>query len=681
MTNATRQAAWRAANAELAKALDRERHRKLHAEGREAPRRNPRSGAASRRFIGIDGEGGGIDDRGRQNYQLLRAGDMSGRFARALTLAPGESRLSTINCLEFILALPRDAILVGYYFGYDVTQILRDLPLDRMERLFQERRADGSNYTWWKDYGIEYIPKQYFRLCRINQNTCKTIPGSTRTINEVGGFFQQSFVNALKDWEIGDPKTLDMIAVNKDRREQFETIGAVENDYCSAECKALAQLMDKLREACKRAGIVPRAWRGAGHIAARLHELNGTPQRKNRVRWKIVDDMAEVAYYGGRFEITTIGRIKGTVWEYDINSAYPAAMLELPCPVHGRWKKFRVTDSDYDRELYIADITFQHSDRQFLCGFPIREKGRLYFPNMGSGVYWSSEIRAAVRAGASVNVRGGYRYIKQCDCKPFDWVKKIYEYRKSLGPDTKGKPIKLGINGLYGKLAQRIGAAPWRDYVMAGLMTAITRAKLIDAYAQAPADILYIATDAIYSRSRLKLDTGKDLGQWTETKRNGIFIVQPGIYWSGNAKPKTRGIPQSVIIDNRDRFEEAWDRWLDDGAHGNPPIVGIFVNQFIGLRAALARGKPELAGTWLNDLRKLTGDNEIGIRKIDFDWNGKRHPRGDFIADQCMVTQPYKGRSTLRSESYDLKLITEFQEQEMVRESDPDFYPWGNSGE
>jgi hypothetical protein len=38
------------------------------------------------------------------------------------------------------------------------------------------------------------------------QGKRKPIAGTARTVNEVGGFFQSSFVKALKDWNVGDPR-------------------------------------------------------------------------------------------------------------------------------------------------------------------------------------------------------------------------------------------------------------------------------------------------------------------------------------------------------------------------------------------------------------------------------------------------------------------------------------------
>lgn len=682
---ALRQARWRSAHP----AENRERRndcmRKLRAEGREKPR-GPRN--VNHPFIALDGEGCGYDDLGRQYYQLLRASDATGVFNKRLA-DTSNNRITTRSALEFILSMPKNATLVGFFFGYDVTMILHDLPAHRKEDLFGDKSERRNRYTYWENYGIEYQPKQYFRVCRIDRNSLKVIPNSSRTINEVGTFFQKSFVEALRDWGFAEshPGIFEMIAENKQRRSQFAEIGPREDSYCKWECALLAQLMEKFRATCRECGIVPRHWRGAGHIAARLHELHKTPLKKDRKTLKVFEDFCKGGFYGGRFEVTSIGRIKGNVFEYDINSAYPAAMLALPCPVHSRWQKFRGDDIPNGTDYYIADLRFEHPATQFLCGFPIRQKGRLFFPRKGSGIYWSPEIEAARRSGAKVKLAGGYAYRRTCNCCPFTWVEELYNERKRRGKQTIGYPIKLGINGLYGKLAQRIGAAPWRDYLSAGLITSITRAKIIDAYSQDPTAVLYIATDAIYSRRPLSLEAGDGLGLWESKQRDGIFIVQPGIYWSGDAKPKTRGIPRSIVIENRAAFEGAWNKWIDGGAAGDPPIVPVFVNQFIGLRAAIARGKPELAGTWLADLRELCaplstpGDpySQIGIRNIDFDWHLKRKPYGNAIIGEEMMTLPFRGNRYLRSEAYDGSALTDFDAQLIEREDDPDYEPWGAS--
>jgi hypothetical protein len=90
--------------------------------------------------------------------------------------------------------------------------------------------------------------------------------------------------------------------------------------------------------------------------------------------------------------------------------------------------------------------------------------------------------------------------------------------------------LKPGQNSLYGKMAQRCGRGPYHDVVSAGLITAITRARLHEELGQNPRSVVMLATDAVFIREPLSLDIGEGLGQWEEKVWPDLFIAQPGVY-------------------------------------------------------------------------------------------------------------------------------------------------------
>src|SRR4029077_1346443 len=124
---------------------------------------------------------------------------------------------------------------------------------------------------------------------------------------------------------------------------EFDLLTDVERSYCRREVILLAELMEKFREVAIDTDMVPVNWRGPGAIAAALYHRHKEPKRMELEvkRPKRLQAMAAAAYYGGRFEVTQIGKVAGPVYEYDINSAYPAAMLKLPCPLHTTWRPFK----------------------------------------------------------------------------------------------------------------------------------------------------------------------------------------------------------------------------------------------------------------------------------------------------------------------------------------------------
>ena len=247
---------------------------------REKDREGRRNRAKLRPFMAIDGEGGGTDALGRQNYLLMVA---SGSTTGEERILHREGKpLSTRDCLEFILSLPAEAILAGYGFGYDVTQILRGIKEPTLRQILNPRQGkNGPCYTYWGDYAISYQQGQYFRVARIDRS--RPIPavvkGSCRTINEMLGFFQCSFVRAIKDWNIGTEEERNVIAENKACRDEFSQLTDEIIKYCKLECRYLAMLMPDFRDVCSEAGIAPQQWRGAGWLASALLKKHGVAKR------------------------------------------------------------------------------------------------------------------------------------------------------------------------------------------------------------------------------------------------------------------------------------------------------------------------------------------------------------------------------------------------------------------
>lgn len=673
----------------------------------------------TRRFVGCDGEG--IGDGANHSYVLLRIGSHE--------LYRDGARLTTPDMLQFITDYPhRFHLLVGFSFEYDVSSILRDCTARQRARLmaaYEQPASDkpakgrpGAGWVWldfpgYPRFGVNWLAKNHFRVCRADMTKRKVSDRQTvRTIFDTFGFFQCSFVKALKNWNVGE-KHKAFIEKMKAQRGSWPRITKEIRRYNALECKLLADMMEKFRDTCADRGLFPRTWNGAGKLASYLHKTHGTIRAadlKNAVPVGVIR-AAHAAYYGGRFEITRAGRLAQPVWEHDINSAYPAGMLALPCLTHGTWKKTAgeilgaVLGPAGDPDaIFVAPARFEHKRDAFLCGLPFRDrkKGGLCWPRMGNGVYWSNELRSALALGAEIELRAGWLYERQCDCRPFAWVAEIYRQRKTLS-EEQGIPLKLGANSLYGKLAQRIGDPPYKNPIWAGLITASCRAQINYAIAAArdPRDVAMIATDGIYTiAAPLPLPHSEELGEWKIQRHDCMFIVQPGLYWTppreGKTGIKSRGLAASTLEKYRAEFETLWDayahRWEEpDGEamaarldaldhaprakaaklapfafHNRFPAVKVKFSAFIGLRYAAHNSRPEWAGTWQEQ-----------IRKVSFDWSGKRQGKAEFSADRShVITAPaigYPGSvSTHYLESGQLSSSAGWEIDRMLLEASPD---------
>lgn len=609
-----------------------------------------------RPFVGCDGEGA-KDADGRSRYVLFRMGDRE--------LHRDGARLETPELLQFIVDHPDpDAILVGFFFEYDVSNILRDVPAtrspdkpdipSRLERLLQVdlQAAKGAanpyeksgwtslKFEGFPEFGVKYIPRNFLKVCRLERFydhknkrwAHRAATGSTRTIYDTQGFFQSSFVKALELWGIGKAH-LPVIAAMKADRSTFQGLTDRVRKYCAIECDLLAEMMDAFRDQCIATGMVPTTWNGAGKIASALLKQHDaiTAKQLDQVTPPDVLDLAHAAYYGGRFETTWVGRLPAT-WEHDINSAYPAAMLDLPCLRHGTWHKTTGKRLKKSRDLFVARVAFTHPPKQFLCGLPFRSKqGRLSWPRQGNGVYWSPEIRSAERLGAKVTYKGGWRFVAKCDCKPYEFVRDLYELRRQIGKSVRGIPIKLGLNSIYGKKAQRIGKPTFANPIEAGLITAMTRAKINDAIIAAgdPRRVVMIATDGVYSiRGPIKgLPIGEALGQWEVKKFASLFIVRPGLYWPPDKlagvkarKLKTRGLSPKFFEPLIPVFEKMWDHWIVKPSPNTVPVVAVPIETFIGVRLAMRLNDPTQSCQWIKrdvNCKFSWIDKRAGIRRVN----------------------------------------------------------------
>src|SRR5207302_7656871 len=217
-------------------------------------------------------------------------------------------------------------------------------------------------------------------------------------IYDVWGFFSAtgSFAKTLDKWGIShDP----IIEEGKDLREDFPPGFDVER-YNLSECLTLRILMEKFYSSLKILDDVPgvprlsriRSWHGAGALADKmLAEMDAENLRKGDFSWDrleleegdlmdafpldvwkaiwagrdtdvvvgrgslkkllekaghVLDYKRKMAYFGGRIELLQRGEFD-RVYNYDINSCYPRAIIDLPDLSASKvrvWDRFKEED-------------------------------------------------------------------------------------------------------------------------------------------------------------------------------------------------------------------------------------------------------------------------------------------------------------------------------------------------
>lgn len=577
-------------------------------------------------FVALDGEGTNQPD-GSQWYTLLCAYGPFGRRnepREAFIEQYERGGLTTEDCLEFLLRIGwwRSLVYVGFFFNYDVTKMLSDLTES-------ERRAlwDGGWVTHYgkgshKHYYLRWLPTKMLTVAEISAEVAAKLASDPAyklnhhqdfrrsvLIYDVSGFFQTSFVRALEAWGVATPD-LELIATMKGRRNDFASGDRLAiRTYCLAECRALVTLMERLADALWDAGLYLNSWHGAGAIASHMLRLNGVKQHIEPVP-PAVEQAVLGAYFGGRMEIFQQGWFPGGVYNYDLQSAYPSAAITLPSLKDATWRRVREYDPRDPHALWLVSWDVTRLPTVPLVGpFPYRRSSRVYFPFKG-GATWIHAVELS--AGMSLygadcfTVHDGWSLTPSPEYAPFEWVRTSATARiqaKANG-EPKHIPLKLGLNSLYGKLAQGALEAqsvpPFLCYYWAGRITATTRATMLREAMRAGGSLVAVATDGLFTTEPVDgLPLGNTPGTWEDNGRSsGVVVIQAGVMYSENARlVKTRGYGKTTL-----NFEQMREEWDKNGPFG---VVHYQERRFIGLGACCATHKFGDYGRWLAVERRL----------------------------------------------------------------------------
>lgn len=546
-----------------------------------------------REIIAWDGEGATAPD-GRHIYTYLA--NSLGESIRA----PGG--LSTRQCFDFLLLTARDhpdALHVVYGMGYDANMILADVPAWAIKAIWT------TGYVRWLEWGIYYRPNRQLTITRFASRK----PGEGAKLGSASlvdaiGFSQSSFVLAVASW-LGDDPRVPLIVEGKGKRGEFDPTdpdGFVEA-YTAAELSALVDIERRMMQHLKRLEIGIERHDGAGSIAAALLKRHGAQHRIPDERLpRALQQAAAYAYFGGRIEMPRFGRA-ANVHTYDVRSAYPAAMVELPDYTQGSWRL-----EARERELLDVEQVQPHglyrvrwtapSDRLPFYPLPFREvTGGVKYPPDGEVWAWGPEVAVAAQRARlgelHVTILESWEFDADVDAEPepWGWVRELYAQRRELAAagDHAQIVLKLGLNSLYGKLAQRLGynertnrRPPYHSLLYAGWVTSRTRARLLELAYQAPDEVIYLATDGIGLASPVAAVEGSRLGEWEYQPLDELLAVQSGVYFarkpgSGEWQHRYRGWGAGVLSP---------ELILDGWARGRESLP-LQVRRFIGMGKAL----------------------------------------------------------------------------------------------
>lgn len=561
----------------------------------------------SRQIVGVDGEGINLPD-GSHSYVMLAISD-----EKPLIDKDG---LTTVKILRYLHShLSTENINVIFGGSYDFNMWLKGIDADTLAEIYSANYL--SKATDIGGYGVKWQRGKGFSIEK---------DGRVVVINDVVSFFQCPFVKACDDYLQDSPTWIegrDIIVREKAKRGNFELsqLDTI-NNYNQLELVLLVELVTELRLRLNRVNLRPRRWNGPGAIASALF-----------TREKVKEHLAECptpvaqagrfAYFGGRFEMVKYGAVKDRVYEYDINSAYPAALSRVPSLAGGTWAHSDGDISEHPFALYHVRYNGVRSDIPSPVG--VRgPSGTVSYPLNADTWIWSPEMDVLRKycdrvEGATYEVVEVWHFRPATNAKPFGFVPEMFERRRQLKVAGDGAQIalKLALNSMYGKTAQQVGwvagtarepmrIPPYHQLEWAGYVTSWTRAKVLDAALNNLEAIIAFETDALFSSEPLDLDIGDGLGQWEVTEFASLTYLQSGHYY-GTKIGKGGKLEEVAKCRGIDRGEVTREQVESILARPEPErILPASLTRFYGAGVALVRGLDEYWCKWRTEPKNLS---------------------------------------------------------------------------
>ncbi|MGH7240425.1 MAG: DNA polymerase [Candidatus Saccharimonadales bacterium] len=593
-------------------------------------------------FIAWDGEGCN-NSKGQHEYFMLANSVGDGIYKKTKTSL--DSAYMAGRLLQSAYE-NSNAIHVVYGANYDFNLMFRGTSALNMSKPILKLFNDG---VWVKHNGFlwQFHSGRSLQIKSIGTTFDDyTYPmGQSIMLYDVLPFFQTSFVNALDEY-LGTWKNSELVKRMKDSRSMFDTL-PIENieAYNDLELKLLVQLMEEFRNRLYDCGIKLYAWYGPGVIASEMFKENRIKNYMAKGKWENgeLGHAVRASYMGGRFEAFKFGETNKPCFEYDINSAYPYALTKVPNLAGGKWEHIKGDPGDLPFALYhvknfgrnyfmdkIKDKEFNAVEFGPAPLFHRWETDSITFPQKTIGWYWSPEIsvfrkymKQYERLEWEWEIDEAWVFHPANNVKPFAFVNELYRRRLLLKRAGSGAHVgyKLGLNSMYGKLAQQLGGEihrpPYHQLEWAGYVTSHCRAQIMELCLESPDSIIAIETDAVFSTKELHCDIGDGLGQWEQTKFDNLMYVKSGTYFGDIAGKettvRTRGITRGDL--ERKQIHEIWESQKYKTLERNMPLhAQTRRSEFVTLGQALQWGIAKW-GMWKDTITNVSLEPGAGIEK------------------------------------------------------------------
>lgn len=535
-----------------------------------------------------------------ETYQgnVFLIADSDGRFL---------DRISAESVIQFLFHKKYQNTWNFFYnIDYDIGVILKLLE----NKLYSYKRNRKLKFEF-QGYKLSYFPNKCFKIQKGHHSAI---------FFDIAQFYDRKGLAAVYQENISplDSEYLE----TKSKRAEFSPTFYRRNtrrvrNYCIQDCVLTRHLAEKwVRLFHDAFEFYPARWTSSGYLAEKVLINHGVSfPTFDSIQYEI-QDMAFRSYFGGRFEILKRGFI-GTAHLYDINSAYPFALTQIPDITKGKW--IRRKSIHPDAKIGFFRIVVDVPDTKPVPPFPFRKQNQIVFP---SGKFETYVTLAELRACENpkfYRVLDSYQFVPDSDAYPYEeFIEKMYRKRLELkqNKDPMQLPIKIILNSIYGKTGQKVERIIGNLFnpVIFSSITGLARAQLYRFVMDRDMEkeTVAFATDSIITTKKLDVDSSKLGDLKLEKSADDVFVLQNGFYrFHGKWKQRGLGKLSGKEIEHLDTFEKNGKLYCKFKVKRNTRIRSAILQdriQDIGKIKPIIRQvnlNADKKRTWLGDIENI----------------------------------------------------------------------------
>jgi hypothetical protein len=349
-------------------------------------------------------------------------------------------------------------------------------------------------------------------------------------------------------------------------------------------------------------------------------------------------EFANTAYHGGWFETSGYGYLDNVI-SYDIKSAYPAVMYNLPSiaskgKINGiiyegtgkkDWEDWLSWRKPNDIGFVRAHFEFPRKQEWYPLCDDSKAIGGLCSPSSLDKIMTVYEYEEALKWNPIGVYVGEWMYFYPItNDRPFaDTIQKLFTLKESNPEGSAEYEVsKILINSLYGKTIQ--GRKEDYEYIgniyqpcFAAMITGKCRAMIAEANRHSGGRMVMCATDGAYFKDlpdgwrppKKSLTAPGNLGEWEFEAKGSILIKESGCATIGdftNNKLKTTNRGDNAFSAlHLESSQPDWLTFCKENA-SVAEVSGKSRERPISAKLAHARGKPEQTNIFISQDWKIT---------------------------------------------------------------------------